>query len=77
MEWRDGVLVDVKHRPIAAYGDAPQAGYPYTAFCQLVCGWRSSEELREWYPEIWSYPNTTVLLDILFPKVPTQLLWMN
>lgn len=77
MEWRDGVLVDVKHRPIAAYGDAPQAGYPYTAFCQLVCGWRSSEELREWYPDIWSYPNTTVLLDILFPKVPTQLLWMN
>ncbi len=77
MEWQDGKLIHVTPRTPAPYGDLPHAGYPYNAFCQQVCGWRSLAELRAWYPDIWATATTAVFLDILFPKSTSQLLWMN
>ena len=77
MDWRNGVLTSVTTRTAAVYGDAPHAGYPLAAFTQQFCGWRSFSELRSWYPDVWATPATRVLLDILFPKSASQLLWMN
>ena len=77
MRWLDGKLTEVTHKTAAVYDDSPHAGYPYHAFCQQVCGWRSLAELRAWYPDVWATPATTVLLDILFPKSASQLLYMN
>ncbi len=77
MLWERGVLLAVTTRDSASYGDTPHAGYPPEAFTQQFCGWRSHAELRAWYPDVWATPATTVLLDILFPKSPSQLLYMN
>ena len=77
MDWRNGTLTAVTARTTASFGDAPHAGYPIAAFTQQFCGWRSFSELRSWYPDVWATPATRVLLDILFPKSTSQLLWMN
>ena len=77
MQWNNGLLTSVLPRTAAPFGDSPDAGYPLAAFTQQFSGWRSFAELRSWYPDVWATPATRVLLDILFPKSISQLLWMN
>jgi hypothetical protein len=44
------------------------AGFPPLVFLQLLFGRRSLAELRAAFPDCWAKPETTVLLDALFPK---------
>jgi hypothetical protein len=77
LTWHDGKLTEIKPWSIPAYGEHAQAAYPPQAIAQHIFGWRSLHELRDWYPDVWATPETALLLDILFPKQPSWLLWMN
>jgi len=77
LTWRDGTLINIAPWEIPAYGEHAHAAYPPHAVAQHVFGWRSLRELRAWYPDVWATTETALLLDILFPKQPSWLLWMN
>jgi hypothetical protein len=41
-------------------------------FIQLLLGYRSLAELRAIYPDVLANDETALLLDILFPKLPSD-----
>ena len=57
-------------RPI--WGEA-KAGFPPLVFLQALFGYRSLDELRRIYPDVWAEGEATALLDALFPKRPSLL----
>lgn len=78
LEWRHGHLVQITPHALPAYGDADvDVAYPPECVAQHVLGWRSLAELRAWRPDVWATPAATPLIDVLFPKQPSWLLWMN
>ncbi len=48
------------------------AGCPPLIFLQLLLGYRSLAELNEIFPDVWANHNSALLLDILFPKMPSR-----
>ena len=46
----------------------PNAGCPPLVFLQLLLGYRSLEELRRIFPDVWARKEATLLLNVLFPK---------
>lgn len=44
---------------------------PSGLLCQLVFGYRSSEELQSWHPDFQVRPEARLLVDTLFPKRPS------
>lgn len=77
LTWHHGTLTQIEPWQMPAYGEHAQATYPPQAVAQHIFGWRSLSELREWYPDVWATTETALLLEILFPKQPSWLLWMN
>ena len=77
LQWDNGTLSHVGPRTKLPYGDNPDASYHPEGLIQQVFGWRSFAELSAWYPDVWTSPKTAILLDVLFPKQPSRLLWMN
>lgn len=53
-------------------GEGASASFPFLTFLQLIFGRRSCRELQDAYPDCWGYEEATVLLDILFPKCPSE-----
>lgn len=53
------------------FGDEPNATFPPYVFNQLVMGYRSLAEIQYAYPDCLSDTETTLLLNILFPKKPS------
>ena len=54
-----------------AYGNDAHAGFPPLVFLQLLFGYRSLDELRAFFPDIWATPEAALLLNILFPLQPS------
>ena len=52
-------------------GDEADAGSPPHAFLQLLLCYRSLAELRAFFPDVWAKPEAALLLDTLFPKLPS------
>lgn len=59
------------------YGDHAKFGSPPLTFLQLLLGYRSLEELRAIFPDVWAQSEVTLLIDTLFPKQPSVLLPMG
>jgi GNAT superfamily N-acetyltransferase len=47
-------------------------GCPPLTFLQLLLGHRSIEELVDIFPDVWIRPDRRLLVDTLFPKVPSR-----
>ena len=58
-------------RPLWGEG---KAGFPALVFLQLLFSYRSLDELRGFYPDVWAEGEATLLLDALFPKRPSCLI---
>jgi hypothetical protein len=69
-----GKLVAVEPWRPPAYGEEADAGCPALTFLQLLCGYRSLDELRAIFPDVWAHGEAQLLLAILFPKRPSYVL---
>jgi hypothetical protein len=58
-------------RPL--WGDG-QAGFPPLVFLQLLFGYRSLDDLRAIYPDVWAEGEAPPLLNALFPRRPACLI---
>ena len=47
-------------------------GCPPLTFEQLVLGYRSIDELTAMFPDVWARSDRLLLLDTLFPKLPSR-----
>ena len=48
--------------------EGPGAGFPPLVFLQLLFGYHSLQELRDWFPDCWADEEAAFLLKALFPK---------
>jgi len=79
--YRDGVRLDFDRGRLVAVepwappddDDAPDAGFPPLTFLQLLFGYRSLAELRRAFPDCWAKPEAAVVLDALFPCLPSHI----
>jgi predicted N-acetyltransferase YhbS len=53
--------------------DDGDAGCPPLLFLQLLFGYRSLDELRAVFPDVWANGDARLLIHILFPKQPSTL----
>lgn len=54
------------------YGDHANAGCPPLVFLQLLLSYRTLKELKTIYPDVWSNNESTLLINTLFPLLPSQ-----
>jgi hypothetical protein len=71
LRFAQGKLAEVDHWRQPAYGDEAMAGSPPLLFLQLLLSYRSLDELRAFYPDVWAHDKAKLLIDILFPKLPS------
>lgn len=67
LQFADGKLVEVEPWRAPTYGDNAGAGCPPLVLLQLLLGYRSLEELKTSYPDVWTNHETNLLLNTLFP----------
>lgn len=72
LHFESGKLVGIESWRPATY-ENPNAGSPPLIFIQLLLGYRSLQELRDIFPDVWARPEATMMLEILFPKQPSIL----
>jgi GNAT superfamily N-acetyltransferase len=78
--YRDGLLLRFEQGKLAqverwrqpAYGEEATAGSPPLVFLQLLLSHRSLDELRAFYPDVWADDKVKLLLETLFPKLPSR-----
>lgn len=63
----NGKLTAVEDWSKPVWGEA-MAGYPPLVFLQALFGYRSLDELRDIYPDVWAEGDAPALLETLFPK---------
>lgn len=73
LAFESGKLITVEdwRRPVWGQG---MAGFPPLVFLQALFGYRSLDDLRRVYPDVWAEGEATALLDALFPKRPSLLM---
>lgn len=69
-----GRIVEVSPWDAREPATRPDAVFPERTFLQLLFGYRSLPELRQSFADCWTWGKADVLLDILFPKVPSNVL---
>jgi hypothetical protein len=73
MQFEDGKLALVEPRVAGDYLDEADLGCPPLLFLKLLFGYRSLAELRTMFPDVGTKDQAAALLiDILFPKQPSQ-----
>jgi hypothetical protein len=70
--FEQGRLTTAEDWNMPLWGKA-QAGFPPLVFLQLLFGYRSLDELRYAYPDVWTEDEAGPLLQALFPKQPSHL----
>jgi len=74
MVLENGRLVEVEGYKPSPYGHAGHVGFPPHTFLQLLFGYRSLEMLKTSFPDCWTDKDEYhVLLDALFPRLPSSL----
>ena len=63
----NGRLVTAERWQLPIYDSNAGAGFPALVFLQLLFGYRSLDELRYAFPDVWANNDTEVLLNVLFP----------
>jgi hypothetical protein len=67
LQFAQGKLVSAEPWHAPAYGNDAHAGFPPPVFLQLLFGYRSLDELRAFFPDVWASPQAALLLNVLFP----------
>ncbi len=67
MVFEQGRLVTVENWILPVFEANAGAGFPALVFLQIVFGYRSIEELRRVFPDVWVNDETGYLLKVLFP----------
>jgi hypothetical protein len=73
----EGRLTEVAPWRAPAYGEEADAGCPALVFLQLLFSYRSLAELRAFFPDVWANEGAARLIDVLFPKLPSQVHALN
>ncbi len=68
LRFAQGKLDQVEPWRPPIYGDEATAGSPALTLLQLLLGYRSLDELRAIYPDVWASDKARLLLEALFPK---------
>ena len=68
-----GSITTIQPWQIAPYGPSGDAALPSHLFVQLIFGYRSMEELKGFYPDVWASDKAMLLLNTLFPKISCSL----
>jgi hypothetical protein len=71
--FEQGRLAEVAPWRPPAYGDHADVGCPALTLLQLLFGYRALAELKATFPDVWAKPEATLLLNVLFPKLPSTL----
>lgn len=69
LRFERGKLLQVDRWRSPAYGNDATAGSPPLIFLQLLLSYRSLDELRAFYPDVFADGKTKLLIDTLFPKL--------
>lgn len=77
LHFEQGKLVNVADWRAPAWGERAVAGLPPLIFLQLLLGYRSFDELRAIFPDVWADNDVRLLLDTLFPKQTSRLMPMG
>jgi hypothetical protein len=82
--YRSGLTIAFERGTITGFEEgrvepAPRAaaGMPPGVFLQLVFGRRTLEELKHILPDTWATPEAELLIDSVFPAVPSNVLPVN
>jgi hypothetical protein len=68
LRFRDGKLAEVTN---LGFTDSEAVRFPPLQFIPLLLGYRTVEELHAAYPDVSVAPTWRLLIDTLFPKVPS------
>ncbi len=72
--FKDGRLKLVEPWRSPVYGRNEDAGFPPLVFLQLLFGYRSLDDLRFAFPDVWVKDEVELLLKTLFPMKPSWVL---
>jgi len=72
--FEDGTLMLVEPWRSPSYGGSEDAGIPPLVFLQLLFGYRSLDDLRFAFPDVWVKDEAELLLKTLFPMKPSWVL---
>ena len=67
MVFDNGRLMAAENWELPIYDSNAGAGFPPLVFLQLLFGYRSLDELRQIFPDVWANNDTAALLKSLFP----------
>jgi len=70
----NGRLTTAENWELPIYDSNAGAGFPPLVFLQLLFGYRSLDELRKIFPDVWANNDTGVLLKTLFPTKTSYVL---
>ncbi len=71
LQFEQGKLAGVEPWNTPPFGDHAHAGLPALTFLQLLFGYRSLADLRAVFPDVWVDEKFTLLIDTLFPVLPS------
>lgn len=71
MVFESGRLITIERWRFVAFDSSAGAGFPSLIFLQLIFGYRSLDELRHIFPDVWANNETEVVLKALFPARPS------
>ncbi len=74
LTFEQGKLSKAEDWPVPLYDLGAQGGFPPLVFLQVVFGYRSLDELKQSYPDIWLNNEGRLLLSLLFPARPSYVL---
>lgn len=72
LAFEEGRLAEAENLPPGV--EKPQAGFPPGTFLALLFGYRSLDDLRRAYPDVWAEGEAQMLLEALFPPHPSWVL---
>lgn len=77
--YRGGIKINLEKgrisaiEPLVEYWDKCNAGFPDLTFLQLLFQYRSMEELRTHYADVFASRDAHVLLDVFFPRMSSNI----
>jgi len=74
MVFEQGHLTTVEDWRVPLYEENTSAGFPPLVFLKLLFGYRSLDELRYMYPDVWSTSEAEAVLNTLFPRKPSTVI---
>lgn len=71
LRFEQGKLSVVEPWDVPIYGESADAGCPPLTFLQLLFGFRDLATLRTYFPDVWANDEAALLINTLFPALPS------